>query len=1040
MPGRDPSRSQSLRGAGGGPSAVDAADQPFFRLDLGRALQLHLRLALAIAAAGLALAGYEAWKMWPIYTAQSQVYIQPAAPKVLEQNSPSRWGSDANSYESFIQQQVQSATQPAVLKGALRKMEAGVWQQPGESDDAAADRLGKAIKPERVGSSYQVTITASAPTADAAAKVANAVAGSLIENVARQEKAGNTERIAMLREERERIQKELDADRAEQDTLSKQLGVAAVGAAVPDIYDSQTSQIRTELVKARTEHDEAAARLTAMGGREASSRAMDAAADDLIATDAGLNSLKSSLDQRRAVLVTQMANLTPNHPLYKQDAAELAQIDASLESNMKDLRAKASTRIQQRLRADLQRTAEVEGRLNAQLGQMAGAAAGATPKLQRANDLAHDILRLQSRFATVDDQLHNMMIEDSAPGAAFLSAAASPPLRPTLTGIERKALPLALGGIFLGLLTAVLLHKLDPRIYIAADMEQVLGHGPMAQLPDFDEVSDQVAEEHCLRLAAAIEHARQAAQLKSCLFTGAGPGAGTTTLLVRVGAMLQSMGSPAILVDAAGVPAPPAPASSSASDLHGSTSLVARQRESRPAALQQHVEEKTEKSGFYLSDTAPLSISAETEYLARFVDAAIVVVESGATTRAQLRALAATVQRLDISAVGYVLNRVGLKKADPAFRQAVREMESRGKGRRPLANARKERIRASFASVADYCDDLAASEPPAFAQVAPSTAQVAPRLDLPVSAAEPVAAARPSVPMTSEPIFRRETAAARMDEQFAAPPPVSAPRKEVAPPVPQAAQAETQIPAVAKPEAPGPAPRFEPEAAREPSRASAPDCFGARCQANAPLVRARSLSEPRWDLIPVPLSPPKDSAPVAESVVERKPVPVGTSASRLGSLKSLAGSVGLIQPRRNTELEKQAALPAAHLGGNGSRSPIAAEAMPEPAREPAPPRVAEKVREPIRPSARETLLRALGEEQQPPPPEPVREPAIPAAKPPRSAPAKVYPAEVTAIPEFLPPKPAASVSTKAASRRDRMDEDDGVQVLPSWRGQYRKRR
>ena len=61
----------------------------------------------------------------------------------------------------------------------------------------------------------------------------------------------------------------------------------------------------------------------------------------MIAADAGLTSMKTSLNQRRAVLITQMANLTPNNPEYKQDAAELAKINGNLDSMMKDLRAKA---------------------------------------------------------------------------------------------------------------------------------------------------------------------------------------------------------------------------------------------------------------------------------------------------------------------------------------------------------------------------------------------------------------------------------------------------------------------------------------------------------------------------------------------------------------------------------------------------------------------------------------------------------------------------------------------------------------------------
>ena len=74
-------------------------------------------------------------------------------------------------------------------------------------------------------------------------------------------------------------------------------------------------------------------------------------------------------------------------------------------------------------------------RLNGQLRELAGAAASATPKLQRVNDLATDIARLRTRYTTVDEQLHNLMLEDSAPGAVHLSVAAVPPLHPTISGI-----------------------------------------------------------------------------------------------------------------------------------------------------------------------------------------------------------------------------------------------------------------------------------------------------------------------------------------------------------------------------------------------------------------------------------------------------------------------------------------------------------------------------------------------------------------------------------------------------------------------------
>jgi Mrp family chromosome partitioning ATPase len=86
-------------------------------------------------------------------------------------------------------------------------------------------------------------------------------------------------------------------------------------------------------------------------------------------------------------------------------------------------------------------------------------------------------------------------------------------------------------------------------------------------------------------------------------------------------------------------------------------------------------EPETGDGSLVLTDTSPLAVSAETEYLARLVDCAIIVIESGVTTRAQLREVARSLQKLDVAAVGFVLNRVKLQKADPAFRRSIRGVE-----------------------------------------------------------------------------------------------------------------------------------------------------------------------------------------------------------------------------------------------------------------------------------------------------------------------------------------------------------------------------
>ncbi len=668
----------------GGPSRGVPSEQALFRLDLARSLRMHRRLAIGFFLLGVVLAAAYVARYWSVYTAECLVFVQPTPSGVLEA-APMHWpyNYDPATYDSYIQQQMSSMTRPDVLAGAVKKLEPGVWRESGESEQSAADRLKGAIEVARVGTSYQVAITAHARNADTAAALANAVAASYIENTSHEQRASDAERLTMLKEERERIKKELDDDRSEQATLNSQLGVAAIGPVAPEHYDDDIAKIHEDLVKARTDHDEAAARLTSMDASNGlSSAALNAEADQLIATDPGLSSLKQALLARRAALVSNMSGKTPDNPQYKQDQEELQKIDADLQSATQELRAKAASRIEEQLHTDLDRTAGLEARLNGELAQMTRAAASATPKLQRSSDLVNDITRLQTRFNAVDEQLQNQTLEDNAPGTAHVAEAAVPPAHASVGGVIRNALILLFGFIGLGLVAAVAAHKMDRRVYVASDVEQLLGYGPMAQLPDFDEVSDEVAEAHLLRLASGLEFACKNSELSSCVFTGTGPGVGVTTITTRVSQMLGALGTEAVLVDATG-----AVPQERRSDLNAgpATAGVDLKRSLLSTALTPHTGDGPApgREVLLLTDAAPLSVSAEAEYLARRADCTILVIESGATTRAQLRAAAGSLQRLDSAAVGFVLNRVSLANADESFRHSVSEVERhlRVKGR-----------------------------------------------------------------------------------------------------------------------------------------------------------------------------------------------------------------------------------------------------------------------------------------------------------------------------------------------------------------------
>ncbi len=204
--------------AGGGASQAGRSrgkgnvDSHFIRLSLARALQMHRRLALGIALGGLILALAYVATTWPVYTAQSQIYVRPVQSKVLTQGNEQNPPMNPTGFDSYVQQQVQNATNPEVLSNALHKLPAGALQQSSENEQVAADRLGRSIKVARVGDSDEVAISARAKDPGLAAQIANAVATSVIERAMKEQNAGDVQRIDVLREERDRIRYALQAD------------------------------------------------------------------------------------------------------------------------------------------------------------------------------------------------------------------------------------------------------------------------------------------------------------------------------------------------------------------------------------------------------------------------------------------------------------------------------------------------------------------------------------------------------------------------------------------------------------------------------------------------------------------------------------------------------------------------------------------------------------------------------------------------------------------------------------------------------------
>ena len=658
--------------ASSAPNAPKPNQAPAFNLNLRRSLQMHPFVAVITAACVLLVVVGLALTRKPMYEAESLVYVDPINSKVLSSDAG---GYDPTRYDSYLQQQMQTAVRPDILSAALAKLPTGVWRHAGESEQSAIDRLGNDLKVKRVGSSYQLSIALDADNPKNVAAVVNAVTAAYLEQGRKDEHTLADQRLQLLNDERGRVQAELDSAKAEAAVLGAQLGVANPVGDAGNAYDLQLEGLRNQLAEARQQHDVAEAQLASVTGASgAGSPGLVASADDLIANDASLNSLRTSISSRKATLSSQMAGLTPNNPVYKQDQDEIAELDKSEDRMAADLRSKAERRLQDKLRLDLARTGDIEARLNGQLAHQTAAATGATPKLQRSAELAADIQRLTLRYATVDDAIRSIKLETSGPGLAHLSVAASVPASPEPSRRSLMllfAVPLALMA---GAGAAVLMQKRDAHIYTGADVEQVLGFLPIGVVPAREEVSEAVLEEYGMRLAAGLASAYRISAAQSFVLTAASPSIEIGPFLVLLRGKLEELGFRAQVVEASELLLPLDVDRDAAE--HDSGILVPGSV-SHEGYASAHLERLRAQSDVLLIDAPPLLHSAEAEYLVRCADATIVIAECGVTLRGELYQAAVLLQRLNVAGVGAVLQELHLRFADPSFRRSIELLEDR---------------------------------------------------------------------------------------------------------------------------------------------------------------------------------------------------------------------------------------------------------------------------------------------------------------------------------------------------------------------------
>ena len=666
------------------PSRDIASESPReegFSLDLKRSYMMHKKLAQTVGiGVALLLLAY-GFSRRPYYETHALIYVQPVKAKLTVDNNSATY--DPARYDTYINQQLQTITRTDILAEALSKPSTLKWRFPNETDDAAIDRLRTNLKVERDQGSYQLSITLAGGDPEAIADVVNAVSEAYIHGERSDELAQSDQQLKILKTERERIRGVLTTDRQEQAALSAALGVADTSN--PDAtnpFDVQLTDLRSQLANAQAQHAVAQAQYASVATTGPDlSEGLKAAAEDASATDPGLAALKQTISQRRSVLVSQMAGLTPKNPLYKQDQDELTRLDQWLDAAAIEVRNKAAKQLQEKLRLDANRTAGLQARLESELAQKSAVATSQTPKLQRAADLVMDITRSQAHFTEIDGAINAIELEKNTSGLVHILLPAAPPTKPKSSKkmfIIVGAIPI---GILMGLLAAVLRQKMDPKVYTADDVSRVLEFKPMAVLPHHRDVKASVVDEFMLRLVAGVDQAHRTGGARTFVFTAASGGTNISKLVKSLARKIERFGYTTMIVDAAEIMKHVALPKEEMAYLMSDGQVSRASSRISPARRENYVignfSRMRANIDLLFIEGLPLLSSAETEFAARLADITILCAESDRSTRSELSNSLSLLKRLGVPGVAAVLSNVKTRHADDDFLAVVRDVESR---------------------------------------------------------------------------------------------------------------------------------------------------------------------------------------------------------------------------------------------------------------------------------------------------------------------------------------------------------------------------
>ena len=568
-------------------------------------------------------------------------------------------------------------------------------------DHELADKLKRTVSVKQISGTYRLVVSTEGKKPEGLAATVNAVVKAYQKKMVKNKFIGKDIRIKNLTERKIELQAELRALVAHKDRLIEELGVPLYGDQLENPYEQVLSGAMLALTEAHRNRLQLENNLAIVETKKERINNNEIAdlqvTGDMLDNDETYRALSNRLKDRLTTIKTQLAELSPTHPIRSSLEEKVAGIESQLVEEKKAAEEQIiATYRRDRMaklefeRIDLMEKIEeahfLEKRIAAEMKEHKNKLTRFSGMYTEYLDLRDKINRVRNQINAIEDRLDFFELEENAPGFVNIVSLARPPEKP-LQGKEKKLfIALVFAAFFVSCGTAIAFDYFNPWVKSPADIELTLRYPPVGWIPlQNSKRYNAFAADQLRRLALAIHRQHIDGGKKCFALTSVKQRGGTTKLTLELTQQLTTLGIKALAVEINTLK-PDSVYSGNRTNSIGLTSFLTKnisidqvvepETDSLPARIPfgntQGNGNLTVNSEIFsllrntdydiiLFDTPPILLSSDTELFSRFVDATLLIVEAGAVTQGELKRAAKLLDQVSPSMFAVILNRVRIQ-------------------------------------------------------------------------------------------------------------------------------------------------------------------------------------------------------------------------------------------------------------------------------------------------------------------------------------------------------------------------------------------